>query len=74
MQGRMGIDGAPDGLVRLPRDEIRLEGPDCTGHVVAALHALDGVLYWTKWRLADLPNELVGVEDLKRFGIAAHRV
>lgn len=46
-------------------------------HVAAALHLCgpeETHLYWTKIALADLPNDLVGIEDLKRFGIAIDRV
>lgn len=73
MSGRIGLEGVPAEAVLLPRGEVRIGRYD-SSHVAAALHALDGVLYWTKWPLADLPNDLIGIEDLERLGIAAHRI
>lgn len=72
---RWGLEGAPEGLALLPREERVLQLSERGGDVIlAGLHALDDVVYWTRWRLADLPNDLIGVEDLERVGIAGHRV
>lgn len=38
--------------------------------VLAALHEYpEGCLYWTKYKLTDLPNNSISRDDLERFGI-----
>ncbi len=37
-------------------------GPD---HAIIGMHTNGGGIYWTKFALTDLPNEFIGVEDLK---------
>lgn len=54
-------------------EDVRIEMMEGGQHVAAGLHVTGeepGTLYWTKVALAELPNDLVGVEDLERFGIA----
>jgi len=53
----------------LDNSEIRIKR-DGDDRVAAALHHVDGVIYWTSHALAELPNDLIGAEDLERFGIA----
>jgi hypothetical protein len=55
-------------LVRLPRDQIQIEEHTGT-HLAAAVYTRDGSLYWQKVALFDLPNDLIGVEDLERHGV-----
>lgn len=61
---RIGLDP----LIRLPRDEIRVEAFSDT-HLAVALYTRAGSLYWQKLALSDLPNDLIGIEDLERFGV-----
>jgi hypothetical protein len=39
-------------------------GPD---HAIVGMHTNGGGIYWTKFALADLPNEFIGEDDLKRI-------
>lgn len=55
-------------LIRLPRDEIRIE-PYSATHLAVAIYTRLGALYWQKVRLLDLPNDLLGIEDLERAGV-----
>lgn len=53
----------------LPREDwlIKRFGPD---HVAAGIYEHPpGVMWWEKIALRDLPNDLVGREDLEGFGI-----
>ena len=63
----------PSAAHLLPSDEwiIQKHGPD---HIAAGCHELRGYVYWTKHKLSDLPNDLIGIEDLKRFGIVVDGV
>jgi hypothetical protein len=60
----------PDRIIMtpLPRSEWQVKrcGQD---HAIVAMHTNGGGLYWTKFALADLPNEFIDVDDLKRIGI-----
>jgi len=53
-------------MTPLPKSEWRVKrcGPD---HAIVGMHTNGGGIYWTKFALADLPNEFIGVEDLKRI-------
>jgi hypothetical protein len=55
-------------LIRLPRDEVRIE-PLSDTHLAVALYTRGGSLYWQKQALHDLPNDLIGIEDLERHGV-----
>lgn len=55
-------------LVRLPRDQMKIETHTET-HFAAATYTRDGSLYWQKVPLLDLPNDLIGIEDLERHGV-----
>jgi hypothetical protein len=35
--------------------------------IAVAAHLNGGGLYWTKYRLSDFPQDLIGLEDLKRL-------
>jgi hypothetical protein len=56
-------------MTPLPKSEWRVKrcGPD---HAIVGMHTNGGGIYWTKFALADLPNEFIGVEDLK--SLTAH--
>ena len=53
---------------RIPKDEWHIErcGADA---IAAGIYEYMGALWWEKIPLADLPNDLIGAEDLKRLGI-----
>ena len=53
----------------LPRDEWTLhqEAPDSV--IVGAWEHPPGYRWYEKFQLADLPNDFVGLEDLKRLGV-----
>lgn len=55
-------------LLRLPRDEIRIERHD-DQQIAVALYTREGAVYWQKMPLTDLPNDLIGIEDLERHGV-----
>lgn len=53
----------------LDKKDIEIE-MDEHGNVFAALHEHpEGCLWWTKYKLSDLPNDLICLDDLERFGI-----
>lgn len=52
---------------QLPKDEITIERSGA--HVIVGAHENNGIRHFTKYRLSDLPNDLVSVEDLKGLGI-----
>lgn len=52
-------------LVNLPRAEWRFERSDAD-HIAVAMHTNAGYLHWTKFALIDLPNDLIGSDDLER--------
>jgi hypothetical protein len=53
----------------MSKDEWRIERCGLR-HVAAGLwEHPTGYRFWEKIALADLPNDLIGVEDLERFGI-----
>ena len=62
-----GIPQLPP-LIRLPRDEVRIEPFNAT-HLAVALYARLGSIYFQKVPLLDLPNDLIGIEDLERAGV-----
>jgi len=53
-------------MTPLPKSKWRVKrcGPD---HAIVGMHTNGGGVYWTKFALADLPNEFIGAEDLKRI-------
>ncbi len=52
----------------LPKEQWKIE-PLGKTHIAAGTHENFGHYYWTKIALDDLPNDLIGIEDLERFGI-----
>jgi hypothetical protein len=51
----------------LPKNQIRIERQgDC---ILAGLWEEEGYIYWGKFLFSDLPNDLISLDDLKRFGI-----
>lgn len=55
-------------LIRLPRDEVQIREHSPT-HLSVALYTRMGSLYRQKVALSDLPNDLIGIEDLERAGV-----
>lgn len=55
-------------LLRLPRDEIVIE-PYTATHLSVAIYTRLGSLYRQKVALLDLPNDLIGIEDLECAGV-----
>ena len=53
---------------RLPKSEITMEQMDPDTLIVGA-HEHLGCRFFMKVALADLPNDLIGIDDLERFGI-----
>jgi hypothetical protein len=53
-------------MTPLPKSEwlVKRCGPN---HAIVGMHANGGGIYWTKFALVDLPNEFIGVQDLKRI-------
>jgi hypothetical protein len=64
---RKPLEGRPK--KELPRDEWTLhqEAPDSV--IVGAWEHPPGYRWYEKFQLSDLPNEFVGLEDLKRLGV-----
>jgi len=54
----------------LSNDQIKIQ-PSYDGiHIIASLYEHPkGYRYWEKYRISDLPNDLISLNDLKRFGI-----
>lgn len=50
-------------MTPLPRDQWRIERCG-SSHVVVGMHTNCGAVFWTKMALSDLPNDLVGLDDL----------
>lgn len=63
---RLNSKGKP--MRRLDKDEIQLK-PGLEGWVIASLYEDNGWIHWDKFLLADLPNDLISLDDMKRFGI-----
>ena len=57
---------------KLPKEEMTIhqEGAE---HIIVGAHEHNGYRYYTKVALADLPNDLAGLDDLERFGIILNR-
>jgi hypothetical protein len=53
---------------RLPKSEITMRQIDSDTLIVGA-HEHMGCRFFMKVALADLPNDLIGIDDLERFGI-----
>jgi hypothetical protein len=53
-------------MTPLPKSEWRVKrcGAD---HAIVGMHINGGIVYWTKFALADLPNEFISDDDLKRI-------
>lgn len=64
------VDGRREGSRAhlLPRDEWRIEAYD-DGSVGLGVIQVGSGLFWVKARLSDFPNDLVSLDDLKRFGV-----
>lgn len=55
-------------LIRLPRDEVQIR-PYSATHLAVGMYTRGGALYLQKVPLVDLPNDLIGIEDLERAGV-----
>lgn len=53
---------------RLPENQVMVRKID-DDHVAVSAYEHQGYRHWTKFALADLPNDLVRLEDLERAGI-----
>lgn len=53
----------------LPKEHIEIELCEDGKSIVAALYKNHGWLDWKIYQLSDLPNELISLDDLERFGI-----
>ena len=62
------MDGIPADARLLDRADWKIERLD-DEYVFIGAHELRGQRFWIKARLADLPNDLVVLDDLERFGI-----
>ena len=58
----------PIKVKRLPKSEITVEQMDPDTLIVGA-HEHMGCRFFMKVALVDLPNDLIGIDDLERFGI-----
>ena len=54
---------------KLRKEDIRIHMCKDGKRVCAALFENEGWLDWEIYALSDLPNNLVSLDDLKRFGI-----
>jgi hypothetical protein len=54
---------------RLPQNQIKMSLDSDGMHVIASLYEHEGYRFWDKYRLSDLPNDFISLNDLKRFGI-----
>lgn len=58
-----------ESLILLPKAQIIIR-PSYDGiHIVASLFRRGRFRDWDKYRLSDLPNKLISLDDLKRFGV-----
>lgn len=57
---------------RLDKSEMEIWPLD-EHHVIVGAFELHGFIFKEKMALADLPNDLVSVDDLERFGIVRRR-
>lgn len=55
----------PENLIPLPRSEWEF-GRCGEHHAIVAMHTNHGYLHWKKFALANLPNEFIRGDDLKR--------
>ena len=53
----------------LPKENWRIKMLNADHIAAGIFEHPPGCRWWKKIALADLPNDLIGIEDLKRFGI-----
>ena len=53
----------------LPKEDITIKSMGDGIHVIASLYELRGYRVYEKYALSDLPNDLISLNDLERFGI-----
>lgn len=53
-------------MTPLPKSEWQIKRCGA-GHAIVGMHLHGGGIYWTKFALVDLPNDFIGIEDLKRI-------
>jgi len=56
-------------LKPLPKDQITLSLEEEGTCVYASLYTNQGYRHYEKYPLSDLPNDLISLEDLERFGV-----
>lgn len=52
-----------------PKEQMILEKCPDGNHVLVSIFGEAGFRCWQKLKLSDLPNDFIGLDDLKRFGI-----
>ena len=66
---RFVSDGVYLLMIKLPKTQIEIETTGDQLSIIAACHVNNGYLHWTKIDKSDLPNDLIGMDDLKRAGV-----
>jgi hypothetical protein len=56
-------------LKMLRKKEIDIRADPDGKHVQVAMFSNDGFLHYNKFQLSDFPNDFIGSDDFKRFGI-----
>jgi hypothetical protein len=57
-------------MEKLPKSQWEMELFRDKRHVIASIYSpQDGVRWWHKYELCDLPNDDIVLNDLERFGI-----
>lgn len=57
-------------MKRIPSDQITIELSQDDNSVIASLFEYpEGYRYYNKYPISELPNNLISLDDLKRFGI-----
>jgi hypothetical protein len=57
--------------VLLPKEqwEIKIFKGTSGIHILSSISTIAGYRNWEKYKSSDLPNNLISIDDLKRFGI-----
>jgi len=54
---------------RLTANQIDIKECNDGLHVIASIYENEGFRHYEKYPISDLPNNLISLNDLKRFGI-----
>jgi hypothetical protein len=63
------VDGHKLLLTELPKNQWIIRLSDDNQSILAATHEHGGGYYWHLYLPSDLPNSLISLDDLERFGI-----